>query len=103
MSAGTLQTCPKKDAIGEVRKQIWERCNGRCEWCGRAVAENGPLWLRMHMHEGIPKGKAITESGSPGEVSIWNSVGICQRCHEDSPQAHGNRKPRWSDTKWMEE
>lgn len=96
MEAETLETCPKRDAVGAIRKQIWERCGGRCEWCGKRITESGPLWKRMHQHEGVPKGKAITPSGEPGEVSLENCVGICQDCHFNSPEAHGDRKPRWS-------
>lgn len=96
MVAGTLETCPKRDAVGEIRKFVWNRCGGRCEWCGKPVTETGPLWRRMHCHEGLPKGKAITPTGDPGEVSIWNCVGLCQKCHENDPRAHGNRRPQWS-------
>ena len=84
-----IREMPKFDAVGAIRKQIWQRCGGRCEWCGKPVTESGPLWRRMHMHEKIPK-------GSGGEVSLDNGVGLCQNCHEHSPEAHGNRKPQWS-------
>lgn len=89
MLAGTLETCPKKDAVGAIRSQIWKRCGGRCEWCGKPVTESGPLWKRMHMHEQIPK-------GSGGEVSLDNCHGLCQNCHEHDPRAHGNRRPQFS-------
>ena len=82
-------TCPKFDAVGAIRKQIWQRCAGNCEWCGKRITENGPLVARMNMHEAIPK-------GSGGEVSLTNSVGICYDCHFNSPKAHGDRKPQWS-------
>lgn len=92
MAAGTLQTCPKKDAVGAIRGQIWKRCAGRCEWCGSPVTESGPLWKRGHMHEKVFKGKG----GGKGEVSLDNSVIICYHCHFDDPDAHGNRKPQWN-------
>lgn len=89
MSEGTLQTCPKKDAVGAIRYQIWKRCDGRCEWCGKRITESGPLWQRMHCHEQIPKGNG-------GEVSIFNCVGLCQKCHFNDDRAHGNRKLQFS-------
>jgi len=89
MEAGTLETCPKKDAVGAIRSQIWKRCGGACEWCGKRITETGPLWKRMHMHEKIPK-------GSGGEVSLDNGAALCQNCHENSPEAHGDRKPQWT-------
>ncbi len=89
LEARTLETCPKKDAVGAIRKQIWQRCAGNCEWCGKRITENGPLWKRMHMHEKIPK-------GSGGEVSLDNCVGLCQNDHENNPEAHGDRKPQWT-------
>lgn len=92
MLAERLFTCPKKDAVGEIRSQIWQRCGGRCEWCGKRITENGPLWQRMHMHEQAPKGKAI----GGGLVSLENSVGICQNCHENDPRGHQDRHPQWS-------
>jgi hypothetical protein len=89
VESGTAETCPKRDAVGAIRSQIWKRCDGRCEWCGKPVTETGPLWRRMHCHEKLPK-------GSGGEVSIENCVGICQSCHFDNPAAHGNRRPQFS-------
>lgn len=94
MAAGTLETCPKFDAVGAIRKQVWQRCGGRCEWCGSPVTETGPLWRRMHAHEKVPKGNG-------GEVSLDNTVGICDNCHFNTPEAHGDRKPQW--TKDLEE
>jgi hypothetical protein len=90
MGASLLFTCPKRDAIAEVRFQIWQRCNGQCEWCGKRITENGPLYARMHMHEQAPKGKAI----GGGEVSLENGVGICQKCHDDI--GHADRKLQFS-------
>jgi len=87
MEARTLETCPKKDAVGAIRGQIWKRCHGRCEWCGKTVTESGPLWKRGHMHEQVPKGNG-------GAVSLDNSVMLCENCHLGV--AHGNRIPMFS-------
>jgi hypothetical protein len=96
MAAGTLETCPKKDAVGAIRSTIWKRCGGRCEWCGKPVTESGSRFRRMNMHEQVPK-------GSGGEVSLTNSVGICYDCHFNSPEAHGDRKPQFISGKFLEE
>lgn len=87
MLFGRLFTCPKLDAIGAIRKQIWARCGGRCEDCGKPVTESGSLYKRMHMHEVIPK-------GSGGEVSLTNCCGLCYHCHINV--AHGDRRPQFS-------
>ena len=89
MLFGRLFTCPKKDAVSEIRKQIWQRCAGNCEWCRKRIIQDGPLKQKMHMHEKILK-------GSGGEVSLDNSCGICENCHANSPEAHGDRKPQWT-------
>ena len=86
MEAGSLETCPKKDAVGEIRHQIYERCGGRCEWCGKRIPESGPLTVRMHMHERVPKGNG-------GEVSLANGLGLCYDCHIND--AHGDRRPQF--------
>jgi 5-methylcytosine-specific restriction endonuclease McrA len=91
--SGTLETCPKKDAVGAIRSAIWKRCGGRCEWCGTPVTEAGPLWKRGHMHEQVAKGNG-------GEVSLDNSVMICYDCHFGD-NGHGNRRPQF--TKSFEE
>jgi hypothetical protein len=96
MEARTLETCPKKDAVGAIRSQIWNRCGGACEWCGKRIKESGPLFSRMNMHEVIPK-------GSGGEVSLTNSVGICYTCHFEDDRAHGLRRPQFTKNIDLEE
>lgn len=96
MAEGSIFTCPKLDAIGAIRKQIWQRCGGRCEWCSKPVTESGSLYKRMNMHERVAK-------GSGGEVSLDNSVGICYDCHFNDPAAHGDRKPQFTGKMFDEE
>jgi hypothetical protein len=50
----------------------------------------------MHSHEQIPKGNG-------GEVSLTNNVGICYDCHFNTPEAHGDRKPKFSSGNSFEE
>lgn len=71
-------------AVEEIRKQIWDRTDGECEWCGSFITE------AFHMHEVIPRGEG-------GNISLENSVGICASCHLND--AHGDRKPRFGDHK----
>lgn len=53
----------------EIRRQLWERCRGKCEECGG----NGyPFGL--HPHE-----KVFRSHG--GRMSLSNSAMLCQKCH----------------------
>lgn len=88
---------PRTEAIARIRKQVWERCAGKCEFCSKNIIEDGPLWLRMHLHELIPRGKYDTETQTFGEYSLTNSVGICQKCHEEDERGHANRKLRFGE------
>jgi hypothetical protein len=87
---------PKKEAVGSIRHQIFVRCAGKCEYgCGRSFPEDGPLRVRMHMHEEVPKGSVHTT----GEVSLANSKAICYYCHfEDDPRGHQNRRLHFGET-----
>ena len=89
-----IREMPRYDAEGAIRHQVYERCGGKCEWCGRRIPESGPLRVRMHRHEVIPKGNG-------GEVSMANCVGICYDCHING--AHANRRPQFSKGKTFEE
>lgn len=94
MAAGTLETCPKRDAVYAIRSQIWKRCGGHCEDCEKPVTESGSLYNRMHQHEVVPKGNG-------GQVSLDNCRGLCYHCHIEV--AHGDRKPRWTPKGSVEE
>ena len=72
-------------AVGEIRRQIWERDKKRCTHCGNTV-----LWSVMNMHERVWRGKG-------GEVSVCNGTTLCADCHQNSEVAgHGKRKVKWS-------
>lgn len=89
---------PRAEAVGRIRKQIWERCGGHCEECGKPVKENGDLFSRMHMHERIPKGKFDRETNTFGEVSLDNGLSLCYTCHLGPSGAHSNRRLRFGET-----
>ena len=72
---------PKIEAVGQIRKVVFEQSHGECRNCGKCLTWN------FHMHEQQPR-------GAGGEISIWNSVALCAECHLN--QEHGNRKPQWS-------
>lgn len=84
-SAERIAHILKTQATGEIRKQIWWRTKGECEWCTKIITEES-----MHMHEVIHRGQG-------GEVSIENSVGICAECHIGPLGAHSDRRPRFGE------
>ena len=71
-------------AVKSIRKQIFHRSEGFCEFCGSIVLESSG-----HMHEQKHRGKG-------GEISLENSVFICATCHQ---HAHADRNPRFSSSK----
>jgi len=76
-----VRELPKRDAVEDIRRQVFERCEGLCEKCGKILS-----WGSLHMHERQFKSKG-------GEVSVENGWGLCSRCHLD--QEHGDRRPQW--------
>jgi hypothetical protein len=76
----------KKEAVGSIRRQVFDRCEEKCEQC-----ESYITWETMHMHEKVFKGKG-------GEVSLENSIGLCSKCHlTGANAAHADRK--WQSAK----
>jgi 5-methylcytosine-specific restriction endonuclease McrA len=75
----------RRDAVAEVRRQVFERSGGQCEYCGKLIN-----W-HFHMHEKIPRGKG-------GEVSLVNCVALCASCHIGSNGEHGKRRPRFGES-----
>ncbi len=53
----------------DIRKQLWDRCEGCCEKCGRAA-----YWPGLAPHE-----KVFRSHG--GEMSLDNSEMLCIQCH----------------------
>jgi hypothetical protein len=77
---------PRAYAIGLIRHAIFIRSAGKCEYgCGRTFPENGPLKIRMHMHEEKPK-------SAGGEVSLDNGRGVCYYCHFGDARGHLARR-----------
>jgi hypothetical protein len=81
LSGDQLGQVPRNYAIREIRRQIYDRQEGRCLYCPKLIT-----WAGGHMHEKVPRGKG-------GEISLENSVMLCADCHLN--QEHGNRKPRF--------
>jgi len=73
-----VKTIRYRDAVEEVRRRVYERSKGACEWCGKTIT-----WKSLHMHEQLPRGNG-------GEISLSNSAALCARCHLDV--AHANRQ-----------
>lgn len=78
----TMAACNWKEAVGEIRKQVFARDEGRCVACGTMVTE-----ATMHMDERHDKGKG-------GEVSVANCETRCSACHIGPRGKHGGRRPR---------
>ena len=75
----------KASAVGNIRKQVFERDGYACTHCGKEVT-----WNTGHMHERVWKGRG-------GEVSVDNCTVLCYDCHMNDPVAgHGKRKPQFS-------
>jgi len=73
-------------AVRLIRKQVFERSQGKCELCKTARV----TWESGEMHERNPRGM---KEHIRGEYSLENSVFVCFQCHR---KAHFNRNPRWS-------
>ena len=66
--------------IADIRRQVWQRSRGFCEWC--------PTWLGVHsghLHEKVFRSRL---RGRPVEeiVNLENCVRLCPDCHSE---AHG--------------
>lgn len=64
-----LSQMTRTKAIANVRKQIFIRANGGCEFCAAVITEQ-----TGHMHE-----KVFRSHG--GLISVDNSVAVCYPCH----------------------
>jgi len=71
----------KGHAVENIRRQVFAASKGECRNCGRPIT-----WVGFHMHEQIPKSQN-------GEVSIYNSVALCAKCHLQGE--HANRAPHF--------
>lgn len=76
---------PKSEAVGSIRRHVYDKQLGRCLACNKEVPYEGELWKRAHMDEVIAKGKG-------GDVSITNCQILCPACHWDK---HSDRRPRF--------
>lgn len=83
---GRVREYPRKNAVEEIRRQVFEKCNGECPLCGRPIT-----WDSGHMDEEVSR-------GAGGEISIWNSRFICPPCHIGPQGKHSNRLPKWSNS-----
>lgn len=75
-------------AIGEIRRQVFERDNYECRRCGKRLnLQNG------HMDHIISKGEG-------GETSVANGWLLCFDCHEGNKATseHGNRRIRFGES-----
>jgi 5-methylcytosine-specific restriction endonuclease McrA len=75
----------RTEAVAAIRKQIFKRSGGQCEYCGKFI--NG----KFHLHEKIHRSRG-------GEISLENSVALCADCHIGPTGEHGSRRPQFSKT-----
>ena len=73
---------PKRDAVLQIRERVFKASGGFCRDCGK------PITWNFHMHEEQPR-------GAGGEISIYNSIAICARCH--LVFSHRNRRLRFGE------
>jgi len=77
-----VDTMEYRQAVKEIRHQLFIRSGGYCELCGDIVLESSG-----HMHE-------QTHRGQPGgEISLENSVFVCAKTHK---LEHADRNPRFT-------
>lgn len=77
---GKVFEYPRKEAVEQIRRQVFERAKRRCEKCGEICTWN------FHMDERIAKGNG-------GEVSLANCWCLCAPCHvgDNGYSEHSNR------------
>src|SRR5271168_1119332 len=71
----------RAEAVSSIRNQIFHRSEGFCELCGDIVT-----LYSGHMHEQKWRGKG-------GEISLENSVFICEKTHK---LEHKERNPHFT-------
>ena len=76
-----VDTMDYRQAVGEIRHQLFLRSEGFCELCGDIVLESSG-----HMHE-------VKHRGKGGEISLDNSVFVCAKTHAFE---HRDRSPRFT-------
>lgn len=83
----TIAFVDKSWAIGEIRRQVFERDGYECRRCSkRLTLQSG------HMDEKISRGEG-------GEISLENCWLLCADCHigDKSTSEHGNRRIRFGE------
>lgn len=82
---GRVEEREKKDAVGEIRWQVFVRAEYECERCGALLT-----WRTLHLHEQLERGRG-------GEVALDNCQALCSRCHIGKDGAHRNRNLRFGE------
>lgn len=79
---GPAKQMDRREAVSQIRHQIFVNQGGQCKYCPTRFSE-----AQMHMHEKIHRGKG-------GEISLENSVGLCAACHIGPSGEHSDRQVR---------
>lgn len=75
-------------AVGQIRRQVFERDQFECVHCGQLVVWERGSWNSGEMDERDSKGHG-------GEVSVENGQLLCHTCHQ-GPHGKHQRQPQWS-------
>lgn len=85
---GLVMEWGRAAAIASIRLRVFVRDSFMCVHCGEDVTWDGPN--KGEMHERIWRGRG-------GEISVENSVTLCQECHRyDEVAGHGKRQVQFS-------
>lgn len=84
------QAMYKDEAVGSVRRQVFDRQEEKCLACGKQVYWDGSIFQRAHLDEIISKGRG-------GEVSLANCQILCFNCHVGPDGKHSDRRPRFGE------
>lgn len=93
MEDGCTKEMPRAEATAHIRQQLFSIQSGHCAGCNDII-----FWDTMHMHEQLHRGQFQKrdvenhlEIETSGEISLANSIALCQQCHEGE---HADRQVR---------
>lgn len=82
-------------AVGQVRRQVFERDEHKCVKCGLQLVWNRGFWNSFEMDERQARGtckQVAPHEYLSGEISVENSQSLCHNCH----QTKHDRVPKFS-------
>lgn len=95
-----IREMPRELAVGQIRRQIFERDERRCVHCGKELVWERGFPNSMEMDERQARGSCqMNEDGvyCSGQISVSNSQTLCKPCHT-GPGGKQDRSPSFSKT-----